>query len=392
MAAPGPYPVKSKANSLIMSMYQSIKEKIYKIALSYIMSRKAMFRKEINSGSLVLDRVFIETLMDDAACQRVITQGDTVHKLFFEKGLEENQLYKRILVLTDFIRQWRTYQNFASFDKEEFIKKLPDIIKNLKKPQDVDQVMLNLICETDHVHLNNGILKFYRSRQLWIIINEILIDEEYFFETDTKTPRILDCGTNFGLAIYYFKNLFPDSRITGFEPHPQMRELAEQNIRSNHYSNVEILPFALSDEEKTSEFIIPECDSLAGSLTKRRENTGEPVKKIQVQCTRLSSFLKEPVHFLKLDIEGSESIVLRESKDYLKNVQHIFCEYHYEIGNQSNRLGGILTLLEENGFEAHVAKSWGIHSMTHQKPMNFVGQSYTALIWAKNKNWVKESP
>ena len=46
-----------------------------------------------------------------------------------------------------------------------------------------------------------------------------------------------------------------------------------------------------------------ESDSMAGSLTERRRESGDYCAEIPVECRRLSPYLEEPVHFLKLDIE-----------------------------------------------------------------------------------------
>src|SRR5262245_55665784 len=43
---------------------------------------------------------------------------------------------------------------------------------------------------------------------------EIFQRELYRFHTDSAGPKILDCGANIGLAVIYFKRLYPHARIT----------------------------------------------------------------------------------------------------------------------------------------------------------------------------------
>ena len=108
------------------------------------------------------------------------------------------------------------------------------------------------------------------------------------------------------MAIYYFKSLYPKAKITGFEPVPHIRELALENIQQNNYADVEILPYALSDTEEKKTFFISKTYSMAGSLTTRRRHFHDEVTEIPVECRRLSPYLQEPIHFLKLDVEGAE--------------------------------------------------------------------------------------
>jgi hypothetical protein len=126
---------------------------------------------------------------------------------------------------------------------------------------------------------------------------------------------------------------------------------------------------------------------MAGSLTGRRRKAGDDVNEIQVECRRLSEFLQEPTHLLKMDIEGVEDIVLAEAEPFLSNVQYIFCEYHHGSGLDTDRMGKILNILDRTGFDAQIGKSFSFHQSTEKRPFSFVGCPYSGVLWAKNKNW-----
>ena len=160
-----------------------------------------------------------------------------------------------------------------------------------------------------------------------------------------------------------------------------------ENIRERGYKDCEILPYALNDTEGTRTFLVSGSDSMAGSLTDRRRVAGDKISEIEVECRRLSLFLQEPVHFLKLDIEGSEDAVLSEAGELLQNIQHIFCEYHHGGGLKHERLAIILTVLEKAGFDTLVGKSFSTQIGSSYRPMSFVDRPYSAVIWAKNRNW-----
>ncbi|MCA9414771.1 MAG: FkbM family methyltransferase, partial [Candidatus Omnitrophica bacterium] len=259
--------------------------------------------------------------------------------------------------------------------------------QRIHSKKDVPDFILDLICTRNHVHLKNGRMRFAERKAIWVLLHEIFINEEYFFESETESPRILDCGTHIGMAIYYFKTLFPKSRVTGFEPVPAIREIAESNIAENGFEEVEILPYALGSEEGETEMVISANDSMAASTMDRGGNWLENGTRITVPRRKLSSWLEEPVHFLKLDIEGPEVEVLEECGEKLSHVKTLFCEYHQGEKLPANRLARLLGVLTENGFDVQVGKSYSYQQSTEYRPANFLEGSYSGVLWAKNLNW-----
>jgi len=362
-----------------------------------VLSHEPLFRAL--RALLFDDRVYDKILSDDAlstrifsydhACDRILSDMRILEKILADERIaNRGPLYKRLLATIEFHQAWQAVRPFVQADSVDMTLRYQAAqAKSRRGNRDVRNLILDVICEDGKVLLANGVMKFPDRHSLWTLIHEILINEDYYFETNTDAPRILDCGTHFGLAIYYFKSLYPQARITGFEPVPALRELALENARRNGYRDVEILPYALSDVDKVTTFIVSNTDSMAGSLTKRRRVAGDEVSEIEVECRRLSEFLQEPVHFLKLDIEGSEDVVLAEAEAFLGNVQHLFCEYHHGMGLDSDRLGKILLLLNRAGFEVQVGKSFCHQRSSMHRPATFVDQPYSAVLWAKNRTW-----
>src|ERR1041385_7511773 len=50
------------------------------------------------------------------------------------------------------------------------------------------------------------------------LYHEVFAKDEYLFSCDTESPVILDCGANIGMATLFFKWLYPQSKISAFEP------------------------------------------------------------------------------------------------------------------------------------------------------------------------------
>jgi len=352
------------------------------------------------SKILPSDDLLFKLLSEDDVYNKVLSSEKLTAKLFENPRLlqriqkDENLISKlaksrEIQTTVVFEEIWQALRDHINCNRPDFDKKINLARASIGKHSNIRDAILNLICEGDEILLANGRMRFPDRHSLWIVCQEILINEEYYFESDTESPRILDCGTHFGMAIYYFKNLYPKAKITGFEPVPALQKLACENVKTNGYSNVNILPYALSDKQGPASFIISNQDSMAGSLTERRVIRGDDVTEITVKRRRLSTYLKEPVHFLKLDIEGIEDKVLKEASPFLGNVQSLCCEYHQGNGLASGRFSQILTILHEAGFETAVSKSLRESQIIRKRQMKNVLEPYSLVIWARNTNMKK---
>ena len=94
----------------------------------------------------------------------------------------------------------------------------------------------------------------------------------------------------------------------------------------------------------------------------------EKTTPIEVDAVRLSEFLKEPIDLLKMDIEGAETTVIKESQSKLKNVKHLLIEFH---ANRLHRPEELIKILQNNGFELSITydhKQIPIERMTRRKP------------------------
>jgi len=335
--------------------------------------------------SFARDRTVLEVLLQDAAW---------VHELAKSPGLQAGLMGDRHFLRqpgfprqAELARQWQRLAPVFTRQIQELEPRILESHRQAHTAPDTETAILNAVCEGNEVRLAYGILRFPDRHALWIQLQELLVNEEYFFETDTEAPRIIDGGAHFGLAIYYFKTLYPKARITAFEPAPDLFALAQENVVRNNYTDVEVLPYALSDTDEDAVFLISERDSMAGSLTTRRKTAGDSVKEITVPCRRLSLYLAEPVHFLKLDIEGQEDRVLAEAAPKLSNVHQMFIEYHHGNGLPADRLARILEILEKAGFDMQVSKSYTCQRNTERRPMAYAAEPYSVTLWARNRLW-----
>ena len=265
---------------------------------------------------------------------------------------------------------------------EEF---LPILLKH-----NAADMLATLLWEEGEVVLGPHRLRMPSLATFRVLLREIVLDQEYFFPCDTETPRIVDCGAHVGFAVWYWKQLYPKARILAFEPEENMRRIAEENVGRCGFTDVEILPYALDSEEGEKSFLISEVDSMAGSLSTRRKVAGDPIRNATVSCKRLSTYLQEPTHFLKLDIEGVEDRVLEEARNALPNVHYLFVEYHEGYGLGVDRLSRLLGILHNAGFEVYINTSPSFRERMTPRPLEHVPPAYSLSLWGKNTRLTSE--
>ncbi|NCR78133.1 MAG: FkbM family methyltransferase [Microcystis aeruginosa K13-06] len=174
---------------------------------------------------------------------------------------------------------------------------------------------------------------------------EIFVDKIYAFKWENKSPNILDLGSNIGLSILFFKSLYPDANITGFEADPKIFKYLEKNINDNSVSQVKLVNKAIWYENTYLNFVSEGAD--AGKVSHEKGNS-------KVEATDILEVLNsQKFDFLKMDIEGAEEFVIPRCRGFLNDLKFIFIEYHSKLG-QEQCLDKILLILKEAGFRIHI--------------------------------------
>ncbi len=195
------------------------------------------------------------------------------------------------------------------------------------------------------IYLFQNKFTYNDSLSFLAMYDEIINREIYRFKSPTLSPIIIDGGSNIGLSILYFKKLYPQAKIIGFEPDPIIHEIATTNIQRYNFNDVEIIEKALWNKE-TNLFFSP--DNSAGGHISTQKNTS-----LKIKAAPLRDFLIEPIDFLKLDIEGAELTVLEDCKDHLNEVKNLFVEYHSFV-NQKQELYKLIQIIEQAGFRYYI--------------------------------------
>jgi FkbM family methyltransferase len=206
--------------------------------------------------------------------------------------------------------------------------------------------------------LNYSISAFdYKS--LAYLIREIFVFGEYYFKATHRDPLIIDCGSNIGISILYFKRLYPEARIIGFEANPHVFKLLEDNMKQNQVTNVELYNIALHDEEEEISFYFEEkMGTLMGSLAKTRGGKNELV----VNAQKLSSYLKNVDHvdLIKMDVEGAEMTIVSDLVEtgQITKAREYIIEYHHNMNQETSKLAAFLQVFEDHNFKYNIRSSF----------------------------------
>jgi FkbM family methyltransferase len=192
---------------------------------------------------------------------------------------------------------------------------------------------------------------FFDYHTFAILFEELYVAEIYYFSASSPEPLIVDCGSNIGLSVLYFKRLYPKARVIAFEPDNATFETLERNIKSNNLADVTLVKKALYDSVGSIPFYVsPEQPGLLVQSTRKENLARSEVTSVETET--LSTYLTEPVDLLKMDIEGAEDHVLKDLDETgkLALVREIVLEYHHHLTPREDKLGVFLKTLEQTNF------------------------------------------
>lgn len=196
---------------------------------------------------------------------------------------------------------------------------------------------------------------FFDYLSLIYLFEEIFIKKEYSFIANHNKPFIIDCGSNIGMSILFFKYLYPNCRIIGFEPDKETFGVLKENVELNKLKDVTLYNAAVYDSSGQIKFYYDK--NQRGSLHMSIKKERLPKNFQSVHSVLLSEHIKEKIDFIKIDVEGAEDAVIKElsKQDKLKFFKELVIEYHHHINPKKNKLSNILNILEKNAFGYQVS-------------------------------------
>lgn len=216
---------------------------------------------------------------------------------------------------------------------------------------------------------------------LW---REVFILENYYFVSKNDKPFIVDAGSNIGMSILYFKLLYPNSEIMGFEPDPAAFKLLERNVQDNNLQGVELHNVALGLRDGEADFYQDLTIEASGINTLRKDMVVGKSKNIKVRIGRLSSFVgkKREIDLFKIDVEGAEYEILKEFGQGLLLVQTMILEVHQGRGLQNDPIPELLEILDKYNFRYGITQVF----LSHHDFIADSSRSYAFMLDAARRN------
>jgi FkbM family methyltransferase len=179
-------------------------------------------------------------------------------------------------------------------------------------------------------------------------IDLLLIKKINDFRTTNPAPVIIDCGANIGISVLNYKQKYPRSRITAFEPDPHIFPVLQNNITVNGASEVNCVEAAVWTSRGKSQFF---CEGADGS---KLINPGTSSSSIEVSTVDLRELINEPVDLIKMDIEGAEFEVIPHISDKMHLVKNFLIECHVNC-DEIEKFSGLLHALGGAGFRVSIS-------------------------------------
>lgn len=172
-------------------------------------------------------------------------------------------------------------------------------------------------------------------RAFFFLFSEIFGRQDYFVEMANPRPHIIDAGSNIGLAVLYFKMLYPQASITALEPSASAVAFLRHNVEANHLTDVRVVQAALWETPGTM-VLYTKPGEAAGVSSSLLPQCGYEAQR--VACVTLSSLIDRTVDLLKIDVERAELPVVRElcRSGKIAFVERMIIEVHHDPGIMSD--------------------------------------------------------
>jgi FkbM family methyltransferase len=198
----------------------------------------------------------------------------------------------------------------------------------------------------------------YDYTTLLFLFREIFLTRDYLFKSDTSQPRIIDCGANIGMSIFFLKYFYPQAEIIAFEPNPDAYSLLKKNVEANQLKQVTLHNKAVSANTNGISFFVNEDKgTLLASIKADRGGSRE----LQIETVLLSDFLTTKANLVKIDIEGAEWLVLEDLQNHaasFANIEQLIMEYHHKMEGESSKFSNWLNVFEGLGFEYNMKTNY----------------------------------
>lgn len=197
--------------------------------------------------------------------------------------------------------------------------------------------------------------------------------EIFFVEKAFVTPRIIiDIGANLGLASVILIKHFSERKIYSIEPNFSTFQALIDNIKLNNCNNIYAEQCAVGNYDGEILFNAEPTVRVTNSITTTSSQHTVKVPSVKLDTYAQSQFIKD-IAFLKIDVEGYETLVLQGAQRLLSN-QHIK-QIYYEVNPEVTMQAGFAPesptqMLRQNGYESYKLNAQGALVLTRNSDIS----------------------
>lgn len=164
-----------------------------------------------------------------------------------------------------------------------------------------------------YIMINGDILYLDKFDSLGLSLNgDYETKERDFIKPHIKsTDIVIDIGANIGYYTVFFSRLA--SKVYAFEPDPTNFQILSRNIKENKITNVILEQKAVSNKSGGINLRINKLNTAGHRISKQATKNSIPI-----QSVVLDDYIKK-ADFIKMDIEGAETLALMGMKNLLSN-------------------------------------------------------------------------
>ena len=163
------------------------------------------------------------------------------------------------------------------------------------------------------------------------VFYQVFMEQEYEVLKDLKNVRlIIDCGANVGYSAAYFLTLYPEAKLIAVEPDSANFAILERNLKP--YGDRVRLYQAGIWSHKTG-LTVCRGTYRDGAEWSTQVQASKPGETPDVEAIDIGTLLRDSgntqIDMLKIDIEGSETVVFRENyAEWLGKTRNMAVEIH----------------------------------------------------------------
>ncbi len=198
---------------------------------------------------------------------------------------------------------------------------------------------------------------------------------------------VFDVGAHYGLYTLLFSKLVTDlGQVHSFDPISENIDRLRENVEINALNNVSVNEYAVSNETGVTQINVGNSTKVSSlkNLSDQRKDWR------QINTITLDDYWnrlgKPPVQFIKIDVEGAETMVVRGMHSLLKECRpRIILELHLFALDEAERNEIATTLFSEGNYAAKLLYVKDLGGNVHQTP------DETFMSWDNIKSYVADA-